>query len=150
MGPQPVGQLQARAVQGVDRWQRGVLDQVIQRHIVIEKAHIIAVDLHRFFDQSIAVEITLQAAAITASYIFCGRDSITSMPRRARMSRSSAQCSLICSTRPTNFRHDLIADAQQLVLRQNVNVIVLEGRLDQNIEKGFKRHAMGDAHVLHR
>ena len=30
-----------------------------------------------------------------------------------------------------------------------MNVVVFERCLDQDIEKGLKRHAMGDAHVLH-
>ena len=54
----------------VERWQGGFLDQVIHRYIVVEKANIIAVDPHCFFDECIAVEVTLQAAAITAPNIF--------------------------------------------------------------------------------
>ena len=47
------------------------------------------------------------------------------------------------------FWNDLTPDAEQLTLRQDVDVVTIEGGCDQDIEKIAEGHAMTDAHPLH-
>ena len=57
-------------MQGVERGEGCILDQVIDRYILVKKANIITEDSNRFFNKSIIFEVTLQANSITASDIF--------------------------------------------------------------------------------